>query len=78
MFNYNKNSKLSLFLRDACDQLIKHNGPLSQSTSHIYMSFLPLMKDESIVAQHYASRFSGLTYVEYNGDKSKEACIKQI
>ena len=42
------------------------------------MSFLPLMKDESIVARHYAARFSGLTYVEYNGDKPKEVCIKQI
>ena len=78
MFNQNKNSKLSLFLRDACDQLIKYNGPLSQSTSHIYMSFLPLMKDGSIVARHYAARFGGLTYVEYNGNKPKEACIKQI
>ena len=36
------------------------------------------MKDESIVAQHYAARFGGLAYVEYNGDKSKEVCIKQI
>ena len=42
------------------------------------MSFLPLMKDESIVAQHYAARIGELTYVEYNRDKPKEVCIKQI
>ena len=42
------------------------------------MSFLPLMKDESIVAQHYAARIGELTYVEYNGNKPKEAGIKQI
>ena len=36
------------------------------------------MKEESIVARHYAAKFGGLTRVEYIGDKPKEACIKQI
>ncbi|PAV19324.1 nucleotide-binding-oligomerization-domain like receptor [Pyrrhoderma noxium] len=73
-----KNPNLSSFLEDARKQLIKLNEPLSQSTPHIYMTFLPLMKEESIVAYHYAARFSGLTRVEHIGDKPKEACIKQI
>ena len=36
------------------------------------------MKEESIVARHYAAKFNGLARVEYIGDKPKEACIKQI
>ena len=36
------------------------------------------MKEESIVARHYASRFDGLACVKYIGDKPKEAYIKQI
>ena len=42
------------------------------------MTFLPLMKEDSIVARHYAATFNGLARVEYIGDKPKEACIKQI
>ncbi|PAV19331.1 nucleotide-binding-oligomerization-domain like receptor [Pyrrhoderma noxium] len=74
-----KGSRLSIFLEDARNQLIKFNEPLSQSTPHLYMTLLPLMKEEdSIVARHYAARFGGLTRVEYNGDKPRPACIKQI
>ena len=36
------------------------------------------MKEESIVARHYADKFNGLARVEYIGDKPKEACVKQI
>ena len=36
------------------------------------------MKEESIVARHYAAKFNGLASVEYIGDKPKEVCIKQI
>ena len=36
------------------------------------------MKEESIVARHYAAKFNELAHVEYIGDKPKEACIKQI
>ena len=36
------------------------------------------MKEESIVARHYAAKFNGLACVEYIGNKPKEACIKQI
>ena len=36
------------------------------------------MKEESIVACHYAAEFNGLARVEYIGDKPKEVCIKQI
>ena len=36
------------------------------------------MKEESIVARHYASRFDGLACVKYIGDKPKEGYIKQI
>ena len=36
------------------------------------------MKDESIVARHYAARFHGLACVKYIGDKPKEGYIKQI
>ena len=42
------------------------------------MTFLSLMKEKSIIASHYASKFNGLTRVEYIGDKPKPACIKQI
>ena len=36
------------------------------------------MKEESVVARHYAAKFDGLTRVEYIGDRPKEVCIKQI
>ena len=42
------------------------------------MTFLPLRKEDSIVARHYAAKFGALTRVEYIGDKPKAACIKQI
>ena len=35
------------------------------------------MKEESIVARHYAAKFNGLACVDI-GNKPKEACIKQI
>ena len=57
------------------------------SSSHLYLEVHPIyiydisfthMKEESIIANHYASKFNGLTRVEYIGDKPKPACIKQI
>ena len=78
MIRQDKNTHVSSFLEDASNQLVKFNNPISQSTPHIYMTFLPLMKEESIVARHYIAKFNGLARVEYIGDKPKEACIKQI
>ncbi|PAV19327.1 nucleotide-binding-oligomerization-domain like receptor [Pyrrhoderma noxium] len=73
-----KNIRVSSFLEDASNHLVKFNDPILQSTPHIYMTFLPLMKEGSIVARHYTARFNGLARVEYIGEKPEEACIKQI
>ena len=73
-----KDTHVSSFLEDASNHLVKFNDPLSQSTPHIYMTFLPLMKEDSVVARHYATEFDGLARVECIGDKPNVACIKQI
>ena len=58
---------MSLFLNDACTKLINFKELVPVTTLDIYMRFLPLMKEESAFAQHYAARFDGLTQV--TGDK---------
>lgn len=74
----NRQVQLSAFLQDAHDQLHRFIEPISQSSPHIYMSFLPLMIKDSIIAEHYAKQARSLTNIEYIGNKPQMACSKQI
>ena len=49
-------SKIASFLEDALHHLSEFIQPISESTPHLYMTFLPLKRSESDVARHYARK----------------------
>ncbi|KAL5536207.1 hypothetical protein ACEPAF_28 [Sanghuangporus sanghuang] len=49
---------MSTFLYDARTLAITFALPISESTSQIYLSALPLTKDDNVVSVHYAERLS--------------------
>ena len=63
--------KLLSFLEDALQHVFEFIQPISESTPHLYMTFLPFKKSESDVASHYAKYMNELTCIEYIGDKVK-------
>ena len=71
-------SKISSFLEDAVHHLYEFIQPISESTSHLYVSFLSLKRSESDVARHYSRNIEEPASIEYIGDKATSGCIKQI
>ncbi|PAV17956.1 nucleotide-binding-oligomerization-domain like receptor [Pyrrhoderma noxium] len=70
--------ELFKFLTDFHHQISIFSTPISFSTPHIYMSLLPLSKDDSIFSRHYSKYCGTLSIIEYNGRKLRSACLKQI
>ena len=52
--------------------------PISESTSHIYASFLRVAIEDSIVAKHYSRYAHKGFWIEYIGEKAHSDCIKVI
>ncbi|PAV14885.1 nucleotide-binding-oligomerization-domain like receptor [Pyrrhoderma noxium] len=71
-------SELLSFLEDARHHLFEFIQPISESTPHLYMTFLPLKGSESDVARHYSRNMKEPTRIDYIGDKSTLDCITQI
>ncbi|PAV17371.1 nucleotide-binding-oligomerization-domain like receptor [Pyrrhoderma noxium] len=70
--------ELLIFLRDAYRQASVFSDPISESTPHIYTSFLRVAIEDSIVAKHY-SRYAHKGYwIEYIGEKLHSDCIKVV
>ncbi|PAV14869.1 WD40 domain containing protein [Pyrrhoderma noxium] len=61
-------SKIASFLEDALHHLSEFIQPISESTPHLYMTFLPLKRSESDVARHYARKMKKPTRIEYTGE----------
>ncbi|PAV22982.1 nucleotide-binding-oligomerization-domain like receptor [Pyrrhoderma noxium] len=74
----NNDPELSSFLRDASRQASIYSGLISQSVLHIYTSFLPLTKEESLMSIHYAEYADKTHRVEYIGRRRRNDCIKTI
>ena len=72
--------KISSFLEDALHHLLEFIQPISESTPHIYMSFLPLKRSESDAARHYSKNMKEPTCIECVGEEVKDTpkCIRQI
>ncbi|EJD06306.1 WD40 repeat-like protein [Fomitiporia mediterranea MF3/22] len=60
---------LSLFLRDASKLAATFAMPITESTPHIYVSMLPLMKGESATAAHYSKHISRMVEMNRIGTK---------
>ncbi|KAI0090929.1 WD40-repeat-containing domain protein [Irpex rosettiformis] len=60
------------FLKDARKLLNTFHEPISESIPHIYLSMLPLMRFESITAEHYSRHLShhGLTVTRHGARKA--------
>ena len=71
-------SELLSFLEDALHHVFEFIQPISESTPHLYTTFLPLKKSESNVARHYSRNMKEPTRFEYIGDKATVGCIRQI
>ena len=52
--------------------------PISESTPHIYASFLRVAIEDSIVAKHYSQYAHKGYWIEYIGEKAHNNCIKVI
>ena len=52
--------------------------PISESTPHIYTSFLRVAIEDSIVAKHYSRYAHKGFWIEYIGEKLRNDCIKVI
>ena len=60
-------SELLFFLEDAHHHLYEFIQPISESTPHLYMTFLPFKRSESDVARHYSINMKEPMYIEYIG-----------
>ncbi|PAV15833.1 WD40 domain containing protein [Pyrrhoderma noxium] len=74
----NKDPKMTSFLEDAYNYLLEFIIPISKSTPHIYMSFLPVMRQDSEVARHYLRGSNNLTHIVYTGERQKLSLVTQI
>ncbi|PAV17360.1 WD40 domain containing protein [Pyrrhoderma noxium] len=74
----NNDKELFVFLRDAYRQASVFLDPISESTSHIYTSFLRVAIEDSIVAKHYSRYAHKGFWIEYIGEKPHNDCIKVI
>ena len=54
------------------------SDPISESTPHIYTSFLRVAIEDSIVAKHYSQYAHKGFWIEYIGEKAHNDCIKVI
>ncbi|PAV14874.1 WD40 domain containing protein [Pyrrhoderma noxium] len=73
-------AKLLSFLEDALHHIFEFIQPISESTPHLCMTFLPLKKSESDVARHYLKNMEEPTRIEYIGDRLKATlgCTKKF
>ncbi|EJC99732.1 WD40 repeat-like protein [Fomitiporia mediterranea MF3/22] len=62
-------SDISSFLKDASRLADEFAIPIAESTPHIYVSMLPLMKGESEFAAHYSKQTSRVVEVDRIGTK---------
>ncbi|PAV14881.1 nucleotide-binding-oligomerization-domain like receptor [Pyrrhoderma noxium] len=72
--------ELLSFLEDALHHVFEFIQPISESTPHLYMTFLPLKRSESDVARHYLKNMEEPTRIEYIGDRLKATlgCTKKF
>ncbi|PAV14873.1 WD40 domain containing protein [Pyrrhoderma noxium] len=65
-------SELLSFLEDALHHVFEFIQPISESTPHLYMTFLPLKRSESDVARHYSRDMKEPTVslLSFNGDQA--------
>ena len=54
------------------------SDPISESTLHIYTSFLRVAIEGSVVARHYSQYAHKGFWIEYIGEKPHNDCIKVI
>ncbi|PAV17364.1 WD40 domain containing protein [Pyrrhoderma noxium] len=74
----NNDKELFVFLRDSHRQASVFSDPISESTLHIYTSFLRVAIEDSIVAKHYSQYAHKRFWIEYIGEKPHNDCIKVI
>ncbi|EJC99863.1 WD40 repeat-like protein [Fomitiporia mediterranea MF3/22] len=71
-------SDISSFLKDASRLTSTFAVPMTESTPHIYVSMLPLMKDDSKVAAHYSRQTSRVLVVDRIGTKRQPLWLKVL
>ncbi|EJC99864.1 WD40 repeat-like protein [Fomitiporia mediterranea MF3/22] len=71
-------SDISSFLKDASTLASEFAIPIAESTPHIYVSMLPLMKDDSKVAAHYSKQTSRMVVVDRIGTKRPPLWLKVL
>ncbi|EJC99716.1 WD40 repeat-like protein [Fomitiporia mediterranea MF3/22] len=71
-------SDVSLFLKDASKLASAFATPMAECTPHIYVSMLPLMKDDSKVAAHYSKQTSANVEVDRIGTKRPSLWLKVL
>ncbi|EJC99691.1 WD40 repeat-like protein [Fomitiporia mediterranea MF3/22] len=71
-------SDISSFLRDASRLASTFTIPMTESVPHIYVSMLPLMKDDSEVAAHYLKQTSRMVEVDRIGTKRPPLWLKVL
>ncbi|EJC99720.1 WD40 repeat-like protein [Fomitiporia mediterranea MF3/22] len=69
---------ISSFLKDATRLASEFAIPMTESTPHIYVSMLPLMKGESEVASHYSKQTSRMVVVDRVGTKRPPLWLKVL
>ncbi|KAL5512428.1 hypothetical protein ACEPAG_3420 [Sanghuangporus baumii] len=57
------------FLRDASELATIFAIPIMESTPHIYVTMIPVSKDESMVSAHYSTQMSSMVHVQTIGSK---------
>jgi WD domain, G-beta repeat len=67
-------TKLCDFVRDASRFIVNFYEPISTSAPHIYVSALPFLPSESLIAKHYKPSFSNTMSVLGGVDKNWPAC----
>ncbi|EJC99860.1 WD40 repeat-like protein, partial [Fomitiporia mediterranea MF3/22] len=71
-------SDIYSFLKDASRLASEFAIPMTESTPHIYVSMLPLMKGESEVAAHYSKQTSRMVAVDRIGTKRPPLWLKVL
>ncbi|EJC99711.1 WD40 repeat-like protein, partial [Fomitiporia mediterranea MF3/22] len=71
-------SSIFSFLTDASKLASAFSIPITESIPHIYISMLPLMKDDSEVAAHYSKRTSRMVEVDRLGTKRPPLWLKVL
>lgn len=76
MFRSKSDADLYSYLKDASGVANAFALPITESAPHIYISMIPMMRQDSVVAQHYSKKMGSLVEARRIGTKSPPQWLK--